>query len=50
MDKHRDGMEGLHTLMYIMERRCLYVLYRLEESPGAHDCVHCTQSCAVMSL
>jgi hypothetical protein len=50
MDKHRDGMEGLHTLMYIMERRCLYVLYRLEESPGAHDCVHCTYSCAVLSL
>ncbi len=49
MDKHRDGVEGLHTLIYIMERRCSYVLYRLEESPGAHDCVHCTHSCADLS-
>jgi len=36
--------------MYIKERRCSYVLYRLEESPGAHDCVHYTHSCAVLSL
>ena len=50
MDKYRDCIEGLHTLMYIKERRCSYILYRLEESPGAHDCVHYTHSCAVLIL
>ena len=50
IDKYRNCIEGLHTLMYIKERRCSYVLYRLEESPGAHDCVHYTHSCAVLSL
>ena len=50
IDKYRNCIEGLHTLMYIKERRCSYVLYRLEESPGAHGCVHYTHSCAVLSL
>ena len=49
-DKCRDEMEGLHTLIFIKERRCSYVLYSFEESPGAHDRVHYTYSCALLSL